>query len=134
MTRIEQYHRDTNTTYVYESESYWDKEKKQSRSRRRLIGKIDPETGEIVPTGKRGRKKKAAPQPIAGATDGELKRIFDLYEQATRTIALKNRTISSQRSEIASIKEELALLREQNKAYRNAISKISAISVSLSEQ
>ena len=27
------------TTYVYESESYWDKEKKQPRSRRKLIGK-----------------------------------------------------------------------------------------------
>ena len=45
------------TTYVYESESYWDKEKKQPRSRRKLIGKLDEETGEIVPTGKSGRKK-----------------------------------------------------------------------------
>lgn len=28
-------------TYVYESESYWDKEKKQPRSKRILIGKLD---------------------------------------------------------------------------------------------
>lgn len=49
----------TGTTYVYESESYWDKEKKQPRSRRKLIGKLDGETGEIVPTGKSGRKKSA---------------------------------------------------------------------------
>ena len=48
----------TGVTYVYESESYWDKEKQQPRSRRKLIGKIDAETGEIVATGKRGRKKK----------------------------------------------------------------------------
>ncbi len=47
----------TGTTYVYESESYWDKEKKQPRSHRKLIGKLDEETGEIVPTGKSGRKK-----------------------------------------------------------------------------
>ena len=45
------------TTYVYESKSYWDKEKKQPRSRRKLIGKLDEETGEIVPTGKSGGKK-----------------------------------------------------------------------------
>ncbi len=45
-------------TYVYESESYWDKEKKQPRSRRRLIGKIDEQTGEIVPTDGRGRNRK----------------------------------------------------------------------------
>ncbi len=36
-------------TYVYENESYWDKEKKQPRSKRKLIGHIDPATGEIVP-------------------------------------------------------------------------------------
>jgi len=55
-------HRDkrTGVTYVYESESYWDKEKKQPRSRRKLIGKIDETTGEIVPTEGRGRKRKKA--------------------------------------------------------------------------
>ena len=37
-------------TYVYESESYWDKEKKQPRSRRKLIGRLDEVTGESVPT------------------------------------------------------------------------------------
>ena len=42
-------------TYVYESESYWDKEKKQPRSKRKLIGHIDPETGEVVPNRKRSR-------------------------------------------------------------------------------
>lgn len=43
---------------MYESESYWDKEKKQPRSHRRLIGKLDNETGEIIPTGKKGRSRK----------------------------------------------------------------------------
>lgn len=44
-------------TYAYESVSYWDKEKKQSRAKRTLIGRVDPHTGEIVPTNDRGRKK-----------------------------------------------------------------------------
>ena len=48
------------TTYCYRSESYWDKESKTPKSKRTLIGKIDPETGEIVPTAGRGRKPKAA--------------------------------------------------------------------------
>ncbi|MBP8661081.1 MAG: transposase, partial [Mesotoga sp.] len=47
-------------TYAYESISYWNKEKKQSRSRRTLIGRVDSKTGEIVPTDGRGRKKKEA--------------------------------------------------------------------------
>ncbi len=34
-------------TYAYESVSYWDKEKKQSRAKRKCIGKVDPETKKI---------------------------------------------------------------------------------------
>jgi transposase len=45
-------------TYAYRSESYWDKEKKQSRAHRTLIGRVDEKTGEIVPTDGRNRKKK----------------------------------------------------------------------------
>jgi len=36
-------------TYAYESISLWDKEKKQSRSKRKLIGRVN-DKGEIVPT------------------------------------------------------------------------------------
>ena len=43
-------------TYAYESTSYWDKEKKQSRANRKLIGRVDTETGNIIPTD--GRMKK----------------------------------------------------------------------------
>ena len=52
-------------TYVYESESYWDKEKKQPRNKRTLIGKIDDKTGEIVPTDGRGKKRKSAAEKHA---------------------------------------------------------------------
>ena len=44
-------------TYAYESVSYWDKEKKQSRARRTLIGRVDEQTGEIIRTDGRGHKK-----------------------------------------------------------------------------
>jgi len=43
-------------TYAYTSESYWDKEKKQSRAKRTLIGRVDKETGEIVSTDGRNRR------------------------------------------------------------------------------
>jgi hypothetical protein len=45
-------------TYAYESVSYWDKDKQQSRAKRKLIGRVDTETGEIVPTDGRCRSKK----------------------------------------------------------------------------
>lgn len=43
----------TGITYAYESTAYWDKEKRQSRAKRRCIGKVDPETKEIIQTRKR---------------------------------------------------------------------------------
>ena len=43
----------TGAIYAFESVSYWDKDKKQPRSKRRYLGKVDPETGEIIPS--RGR-------------------------------------------------------------------------------
>lgn len=54
------------TTYVYESTNYWDKEKKQSRSKRVCIGKLD-DNGNLI-TSKRFSKPQTAlpikPGPI----------------------------------------------------------------------
>jgi len=47
---VYQKNRKTGITYVYNNQAYWDKEKQQSRAKRKLIGKLDPDTGEIVPT------------------------------------------------------------------------------------
>ena len=50
-------------TYAYETIYCWDKEKKQSRCKRKCIGKMDPVTGKIIPT--RGRAAKAAKQLVS---------------------------------------------------------------------
>lgn len=61
-------------TYAYESESYWDKAKQQSRSRRKLVGRIDATSGEIVPT----RKRKLPPlEPDAKRTFAGATYLFD---------------------------------------------------------
>lgn len=57
MAIIKQLDKRSGITYVYESVSYWDKEKKQPRSKRTLIGRLDPDTGEIVPTDGRGKRR-----------------------------------------------------------------------------
>ena len=43
-------------TYAYESISYWDKKKKQSRAKRKLIGRVT-DGGEIIPTDGRGHRR-----------------------------------------------------------------------------
>lgn len=96
MSTIKQYNKKTGTTYVYESHSYWDKERKQHRSDRKLIGKIDPETGEIVPT----KKKKAT------ATAGEETRPQEA-EKLNRKLSECESVISSQKEQIRQLKDEL---------------------------
>ena len=65
-------------TYAYESKAYWDKEKKQSRAKRTLIGRVDEATGEILPTDGRVRKaRERAAEPDYKA----------LYERAEARIA-----------------------------------------------
>lgn len=66
----------TGITYVYESSSYWDKKKKQPRCKRTLIGKIDPETGEMIPTD--GRCKHLSTE---GRIQALLKKEQEIVEQ-----------------------------------------------------
>ena len=59
----------TGVTYAYESVSYWDKEKQQSRAKRKCIGRVDPDTKKIVPTKPRKKAsvsgdKKRSPGPV----------------------------------------------------------------------
>ena len=57
MAIVKQLDKRSGITYVYESTSYWDKEKQQPRSKRKLIGRLDPATGEVVPTDGRGKRR-----------------------------------------------------------------------------
>ena len=69
----------TGITYAYESLSYWDKEKRQSRAKRRCLGRVDPATKEIIPTRKRASVEdtenrddthKRGPVPITDVSRG----------------------------------------------------------------
>ena len=80
-------------TYAYESKSYWDKEKQQSRSKRTLIGRVDPETGEIKKTD--GRCKKNSPYQTVNLT-----------EQDEILLRLKGMKISELKQEIIRLEIE----------------------------
>ena len=53
---IKQYDKRSGITYFYESISYWDKKKQQSRAKRKLIGKLNITTGEMEPTTRKLKK------------------------------------------------------------------------------
>lgn len=99
MAIIHQYDKRSGITYAYESHSQWDKEKKMSRAKRTLIGRVDPNTGEIIPTDGRCRKSKVEEEK---ATDYK-----GLYEKLQKKCA-------AQESLITALKKEIQKLKEQN--------------------
>lgn len=124
MAIIKQYHKDTNTTYVYESTSYWDAEKQQSRSKRRVIGKLDPVTGEIIPTGKRGRKKGSASEITnAQETNNPVQPIDAGIQEQLRQHQI----------EISTLKEQVVSLTNENRKLKAALSKAGALAEKLKD-
>ena len=63
----------TGIKYAYESFSYWDKEKKQPRSKRKYLGPVDPDTNEIIYKSEEPSRK-ASKSPADSSKTEELKR------------------------------------------------------------
>ena len=97
MATIKQHDKRSGITYVYESHSYWDPEKKMTRAKRKLIGKVDPDTGEIVPTDGRNKKSKT---PALGDTDYK-----KMYEKLLKKY-------EGQKTLIASLEKQIKELRK----------------------
>ena len=100
MANIKQHHKRSGITYVYESKSYWDPEKKMSRAKRKLIGRLDPETGEIIPTDGRNRKKK----PESAEAEEEPKDYKKLYEKLQKKCEAQEVMIKSLKKQIEELK------------------------------
>ena len=119
MAIVKQYDKRRNVTYCYESVSTWIPELKQPRAKRKLIGRLDPETGAIVPTGRRGRPKKdnsvASTEPKsaeARLTEENSKMREDLLQA---------------KQEIAELSQMVKALKDQNRKLTKSVMKMSGI-------
>ncbi len=97
MAIIKQHDKRSGITYAYESHSYWDPEKKMTRAKRKLIGRVDPETGDIVPTDGRNRRDKA---PVKDGADHK-----KMYERLLKRY-------EAQQILVESLKKQLGQLRD----------------------
>ena len=110
MSIVKNKDRRTGVTYVYESESYWDKDKKQPRAHRKLIEKIDEATGNIVPTDGRGRRRKDAEPSAAGVKDpASPEKDAVIKEQAAR-IAELEAEVRALKSEKAAVLKDISAI------------------------
>ncbi len=98
MAIIKQYDKRSGITYAYESYSYWDPEKKMTRAKRKLIGRVNPETGEIVPTDGRNKKPKAL-----ASSDADYKK---MYEKLLKKYEAQETLIESLKKQIKELRND----------------------------
>lgn len=106
--------------YAYESISYWDKEKKQPRSKRRYIGRVDPETGEIITS----RRRKGSP-----VNDGQ-----DTDDICGSLIAQLREEISEKEARIELLQKELEALAARYKKAEKLLGKIASLTTAFTEE
>ena len=83
MSITRSYNKYTNTYYAYDTTYEWDEKAQKKVQRKKCIGKYDPLTGEIIPTGKRGRPlKQAVPQDVRNERNADVLRLDDILSKA----------------------------------------------------
>ena len=104
------------TTRVYESTSHYDSVTKQYRPKRKYLGTLDPETGELIPSsGRKGRTPSRKNVP----TSDEASELVKQVERLQKAAAGKD-------EEILSLKNEVCRLKSVIKVYRKVCEAISA--------
>ena len=92
---VYQTNKKTGIKYAYESVSYWDKEKNQPRSKRKYLGRVDPETNEII---RSSGKKTHSDDPAAADNSG--------LEKLHQEIARKDELIRELQQELREEKKK----------------------------
>lgn len=88
--RVNYENKNTGVTYVYESVSFWDKEKKQSRNKRVCVGKLDPVSGEFIPSKRlKPIPEQSAPQAPATTATAEIVGVSIVLDAITERLGLR---------------------------------------------
>lgn len=115
-TIVKHYDKKTGKTRVYESTPHYDPVTKQSRPKRKYLGTLDTETGELIPSsGRRGRTSSSKNQPT-----------ITTNEIPTKVSNLE-KIISNKDAEIDALKSEISSLKMTIKSYSKMFDSISII-------
>ncbi len=106
---IVKYKNQSGQVYAYEQTSYWDPVKQQSRPKRKCLGRVDPETGEIIKTenksGRPKKKKEISETAENTAAIQELKDELTAIRTENEELKAKNQKLEK---ELAELKQDIA--------------------------
>jgi predicted RNase H-like nuclease (RuvC/YqgF family) len=109
----------TGIKYAYSSESYWDKDKKQPRSKRTFLGKVDPVSGNIIP-----KKSRSSSQTES----------YNQPEAENQIIASLKKELHDKDALISDLRSELSQISKKYNAAQKALNKINSLTSPFSEE
>ncbi len=123
MATVRSYNKVTGVIYVYDSHKVWSKTDKKYKTVRKCIGKVDPTTGKIIPTGPRGRPRREPrelnSEPTTGKTpaisapgDPTAEDVQALHAMIAR-LKLENSLLRSEREKIRPLLDGIMHFAEQ---------------------
>lgn len=98
---VYQTNKKTGIKYAYESVSYWDKDKGQPRSKRKYLGRVDPETGEIV------KKSSASAEQAADSA------IREKMQELEKELELEKEQTASLRQDLSQLQKKYRKVQDQ---------------------
>ncbi len=121
---IVKYKNQSGVTYAYEQTSSYDSERKQSRPVRKYLGRVDPETGEIIPTtGKRGRPPGKAAEGRPESQVPDYKALFEEKcleaERLQKELATARKTNDQLSLQVRELKQVIVEVRERISSIKN---------------
>ena len=110
MSIVKSCSKQNNTAYLHEQDYKWNPETKRPEGTRKLIGKLDPVTGEMIPTGKRGRPKKVSSdsgksvsQPIINPYEDEMKKLLKRNKELSEEITALKKALHDSEKKVNSV-------------------------------
>lgn len=115
MSITRSYNKYTNTYYAYDTVYEWSEKAQKKVQRKKCIGKYDPVTGEIIPTGKRGRPVKQVktvpiepdkPISVPKTTDWQIDNILSMVKELSSRLNTIENQINNAAADVHDLREQ----------------------------
>lgn len=122
MSITRSYNKHTGIWYAYDTTYIWDESQKKKVQKKKCIGQFDPETGEVIANGGRGRprKKDASDVTQTTLTSPTSKDDIDSMQEVMRHISSRLSDIDKMyralKEAVDSLEEDISRLHEQSEA------------------